>query len=59
MHLIDEALHSKLVSAANKMLEDDRSLESLRSVFANNDSNLEVLRISAEIKTRLFCNFSL
>ena len=48
----DEWLHAKLVSAIEKVLEDNTTLESLGTLFANNDSDLEILRILAEVKTR-------
>lgn len=50
--LTDKALHEKLVRAIGKVLEDSTTLESLGTLFTNNDSDLEILRILAEVKTR-------
>jgi hypothetical protein len=48
----DESLHKKFTSAIGKVLEDNTTLESLGTLFTNNDSDLEILRILAEVKTR-------
>ncbi|XP_028400510.1 probable E3 ubiquitin-protein ligase HECTD4 [Dendronephthya gigantea] len=50
----DELLHDKLITAIGKVLENNTTLESLGTLFANNDSDLEILRILAEVKTRVF-----
>ena len=48
----DDSLCDKLVASIEKVLEDNTTLESLGTLLTNNDSDLEILRILAEVKTR-------